>query len=135
MSYKYSQKSLDKLSTCHPDIQKVFKEAIKYVDITILEGVRSKERQEELVRTGASKTLDSKHLEQKDGFSHAVDAMACPIEWENWQKNYLFAGFIKGIACSIGVKLRLGADWDGDFDTKDQTFHDLPHFELILEKE
>lgn len=134
MSYKYSQKSLDRLSTCHPDIQKVFKEAIKYVDITILEGVRDKERQEELVRTGASKTLNSKHLEQDDGYSHAVDAMPYPIEWENWQRNYLFAGFIKGIASAMGVNLRLGADWDGDFNTKDQTFHDTPHFEIVLEK-
>ena len=59
--------------------------------------------------------------------------MPTPIEWENWQKNYLFAGFIKGLACSMGIKIRMGADWDGDFDTKDQKFHDLPHFELIIE--
>lgn len=133
MSYKYSAKSLEKLNTCHPDLQKLFKEAIKYVDITIIEGVRTKERQEELVETGKSKTLDSKHLKQSDGFSYAVDAMPTPIEWENWQKNYLFAGFIKGLACSMGIKIRMGADWDGDFDTKDQKFHDLPHFELIIE--
>jgi peptidoglycan L-alanyl-D-glutamate endopeptidase CwlK len=133
MSYKYSAKSLEKLNTCHPDLQRLFKEAIKHVDITIIEGVRTKERQEELVETGKSKILDSKHLKHSDGFSYAVDAMPTPIEWENWQKNYLFAGFIKGLACSMGIKIRMGADWDGDFDTKDQKFHDLPHFELIVE--
>jgi hypothetical protein len=31
----------------------------------------------------------------------------------------------------MGIESRMGADWDGDFDTKDQTFHDLPHFELV----
>ena len=133
MSYKYSNKSLEKLKTCHPDLQKIFKEAIKYVDITIIEGERSKERQEELVRTGKSKTLNSKHIKQNDGYSHAIDAVAYPIEWENWQKNYMFAGFIKGLATSMGIKIRMGADWNGNFDTKDQTFHDLPHFELILD--
>lgn len=133
MSYKYSQKSQEKLATCHPDLQRLFNEAIKHVDITIIEGVRTKERQEELVHAGMSKTLNSKHLPQKDGYSYAVDAIPCPIEWENWQRNYLFAGFIKGLAAAMKIKLRIGADWDGDFTTKDQTFHDTPHFELIIE--
>ena len=129
-SFKYSAKSLEKLNSCHPDIQRLFKEAIKYVDITILEGVRSLERQEELVRTGMSKTMNSKHLKQADGYSHAVDAMVYPVEWDNWNKNYIFAGFIRGLATSMGIKIRMGADWNGNFDTRDQTFHDLPHFEI-----
>jgi peptidoglycan L-alanyl-D-glutamate endopeptidase CwlK len=133
MSYKYSQSSLDKLKTCHPDLQKLFNEAIKHLDISILEGARDKERQEELVKTGMSKTLNSKHLKQKDGYSHAVDAMPYPIDWNNWQRNYLFAGFIKGLAASMGIKIRMGADWNGNFDTKDQTFHDIPHFEIVLD--
>ena len=128
--YKYGKSSSDRLATCHPDIQKVFNEVIKHTDCTIVEGVRSKERQEELVKTGKSKTMNSKHLKQPDGYSHAIDAMQYPIEWENWERNYMFAGFVKGIAASMGIELRLGADWDGDFTTKDQTFHDLPHFEL-----
>lgn len=128
--YKFSRKSKEKLNTCHPDIQKVMKEVIKYVDITIIEGVRSKETQEEYVRTGKSKTLNSKHIKQSDGYSHAIDVIAYPVEWNNWERNYMVAGFIKGIAASMGVKLRMGADWDGDFTTKDQTFHDLPHFEI-----
>jgi len=45
----------------------------------------------------------------------------------------LFAGFIKGVAASMGIKLRIGADWDGDFDTNDQNFHDIVHFEIKLD--
>jgi peptidoglycan L-alanyl-D-glutamate endopeptidase CwlK len=130
MSFKYGQKSLDKLNTCHPDIQRLFNEAIKYVDIAIIDGVRTKEQQEEYVKTGKSKTMDSKHIKQPDGYSHAVDAMPFPIDWNNTSRNYLFAGFIKGLAVSMGINIRMGADWDGDFDTKDQTFNDIPHFEL-----
>lgn len=129
--YKYSKKSLERLETCHPDIQKVFKEAIKYLDLTIIEGVRTKETQEEYVRTGRSKTMNSKHLKQADGYSHAVDVMLHKIEWDNWNRNYMVVGFIRGIAAMQGVELRCGADWDGDWTTKDQSFHDLPHFELI----
>lgn len=127
---KFSKKSKSKLATCHPDLQRVFNEVIKHVDCTIIEGVRTQEKQEEYVRSGKSKTMKSKHIEQNDGTSWAVDCIAYPIDWDNWQRNYLFAGYVKGVAKSMGVELRLGADWDGDFDTKDQSFHDLPHFEL-----
>lgn len=130
MSFKYGQKSLDKLNTCHPDLQRLFNEAIKHVDIAIIDGVRTKEQQEEYVKTGKSKTMDSKHIKQPDGYSHAVDAMPFPIDWNNTSRNYLFAGFIKGLAVSMGINIRMGADWDGDFETKDQTFNDTPHFEL-----
>lgn len=128
---RFGSKSKERLATCHPDIQKVLNEAIKYVDFTIIEGIRTKETQEEYVRTGKSKTMNSKHLDQGDGYSRAVDIIAYPIQWDNWKRNYLFAGYIKGFAQSMGVKLRCGADWDGDFDPTDQSFHDLPHFELL----
>ena len=42
----YSSRSLQKLSTCHPKIQKVFNEVIKHYDCTILEGHRDKETQD-----------------------------------------------------------------------------------------
>ena len=133
--YKYSQRSLDKLNTCHPDLQRLFNEAIRYMDITIIEGVRTKEQQEEYVRRGVSQTMNSKHLPQADGYSHAVDASPYPISWSEDKHNmyrwYMYVGFIKGLAAQMGIKIRCGADWDGDFVTSDQTLHDLPHFELL----
>ena len=128
---RFSNKSKAKLDTCHPDLQRLFNEVIKHVDCTIIEGVRSVETQAEYFRTGRSRTMKSKHLKQPDGWSWAVDCLAYPIQWDNWKRNYLFAGFVKGMAASMGIKIRMGADWDGDFDTLDQRFHDLPHFELV----
>lgn len=127
---KFSQKSLDKLNTCHPDIQKVFKEVIKHIDCTILEGVRTKEKQEELVRSGMSQTMNSKHLVQLDGYSHAVDVSIYPIDWNNKERFILFAGFVLGIAQGMGIKLVWGGDWNRDFNTKDHSFFDGPHFQL-----
>lgn len=127
---KFSKKSLAKLETCHPDLRRLFHEVIKNVDCTIIEGVRSEQTQIEYVRTGKSKTMNSKHLEQADGYSHAADVMVYPIDWNNWKRNYLFAGYVKGIADKLGIDLRMGSDWDGDMDPTDQSFHDLPHFEL-----
>jgi peptidoglycan L-alanyl-D-glutamate endopeptidase CwlK len=131
---KFSKRSQDRLNTCHPLLRKVFEEVVKKVDCTIIEGVRTVETQKEYVRTGKSTTMNSKHLPQADGTSWAVDCIAYPVEWDNWQRNYMFAGYVKGVAHSMGIDLRMGADWDGDFTTKDQKFHDLPHFELRSDK-
>ena len=80
---KFSKRSKEKLKGVHPDLVKVVKEAIKHVDFTVLEGVRSLERQEELVRQGKSKTMNSKHLVQIDGYAHALDIAPYPIDWSN----------------------------------------------------
>lgn len=128
--YKFSRKSQAKLDTCHDDIKKICNELIKVMDVTVLEGVRTVEQQEEYVRTGKSQTMKSKHLPQEDGLSHAVDLAPYPIDWNNMNRFYYMQGLIKGIASQLGIKVRLGIDWDGDGETKDHSFVDGPHFEL-----
>jgi peptidoglycan L-alanyl-D-glutamate endopeptidase CwlK len=136
--YKYSKKSQAKLDTCHPDIQKVLNKAIKHYDITILEGIRSVERQEELVRTGMSKTMKSKHLDQGDGYSHACDCALWPIDWADRERFVFLQGYLKGLADAmyeageISHTLRLGVDWDGDGNIKEHSFFDGPHIELKI---
>jgi peptidoglycan L-alanyl-D-glutamate endopeptidase CwlK len=138
MSFNYSSKSLAKLNTCHPDIQKVLKEAIKHYDITILEGVRTKERQEELVRTGMSKTMNSKHLAQDDGFSHAVDCALYPVDWNDRERFVFLQGYLKGLADQMKASgqithtFRNGVDWDSDGNIKEHSFFDGPHVELSV---
>lgn len=74
--------------------------------------------------------------------SRAVDVVPYPIEWPNLAmplhsyaramgRFYMFVGFVRATALDLGIPIRCGADWDGDFNIKDQNFHDLPHFELI----
>ena len=138
MSFKYSNSSLTKLNTCHPDLQKILKKAIKHYDIIIIEGIRTKERQEELVRTGKSKTMNSKHLDQGDGFSHAVDCALYPIDWSDKERFVFLQGYLKGLADAmkevgeITHTLRLGVDWDSDGNIKEHSFFDGPHVELRL---
>ena len=71
--FKLSKKSLDKLITVEPKLQSVVRRAIELtkVDFGVIEGIRTVERQEELVAKGASKTMKSKHIEGR-----AVDLMA-----------------------------------------------------------
>jgi len=136
--YKYSQKSQEKLDTCHPDIQKVLNHAIKFVNITILEGVRPLETQEEYVRTGRSKTLKSKHLKQDDGYAHAVDCALWPIDWSDKSRFNYLGGYLQAVADmmydrgEITHRLRWGGDWDSDQNMKEHSFFDGPHFELRI---
>lgn len=130
--YKFSKKSKDKLATCHPNIQKICNELIKIMDVTVLEGVRTKEQQEEYVRTGKSKTMNSKHLKQQDGYSHAVDLVPYPIDWSDTKRFAYMQGMVRGIALQLGIEVRSGIDWDSDGQLKDHTFFDGPHFEIKI---
>lgn len=130
----FGKKSKEKLDTCHPDIVRVMERAIKIYDFTVLEGVRTPERQKELVDKGMSKTLNSKHLPDSDGLSRAIDIAPYPVDWSNDPKNlarfYFLAGVVMACAAEEGVKLRWGGNWDGDQDFTDNPFFDGPHFEL-----
>jgi peptidoglycan L-alanyl-D-glutamate endopeptidase CwlK len=125
----FSPRSQSALSTIHPDLQRVLKEAIKYVDFTVLEGHRGKAAQNAAVAAGKSKTPwpQSKHNATP---ALAVDIAPYPVDWKDTARFHFLAGFIKGIAAARGISLRWGGDWDGDNDLRDQVFIDLPHFEL-----
>ena len=85
MSYSLGKRSKQKLDGVHEDIVAVVELAISKseYDFTILEGLRSVERQKELVDTGKSTTMNSRHLN-----GHAVDIAPWPISWE-WKTTIL----------------------------------------------
>lgn len=125
----FSKRSAAQLATCHPDLQWVLEEAIRHIDFTVLEGHRDKDAQNAAVADGKSKVRwpNGKHNSKP---SLAVDIAPYPIDWKNWRRFDYLAGYIMGIASQMGITLRWGGDWDSDHDFADQTFHDLPHFEL-----
>lgn len=132
--HKFSQKSFDKLDTCHRELRALFKRVLEVcpLDITIIEGHRSNERQQELFDTGMSKVGPGKS-KHNNVPSMAVDVAPLTengIEWENRELWLHFGGYVKGVAREMGIPIRWGGDWSGDFDFNDQTFHDMPHFEL-----
>jgi len=129
---RFSNSSLNKLDTCHTDLQKLFKAVIKNYDCTILEGERTTATQQEYFRQGKS-TLDGINQKSKHQSSPslAVDCAPYPIDWNDKERFYHFVGYVKGVADQLGIKIRCGADWNGDNNFKDQSFHDLPHYELV----
>lgn len=130
MTYSFGKSSLEKRDTLHPKLQRVVDEVIKYYNFSIIEGVRTKERQAELFAQGKSKTLDSKHLADPNGKSRAMDLCPFPIDWSDRERFILFAGYVLGTAQQLGIVLVWGGDWNRDFYTKDTGFFDEPHFQL-----
>lgn len=144
--YHFGKTSQARLNTCHIDLQKICNEVIKNIDFSVLEGARTLEKQQEYFKDGKSK-LDgvnkkSKHQVSKEKpLSTAVDVAPYPIDFKNQSKArarfYLLAGYFFQAsqtlfeAGEIAHKIRWGGDWDSDKDFKDQSFDDLPHFELI----
>lgn len=128
--YRFGTRSMKNLSECHPDLQRIMHEVIKIVDCAVIDGHRDKETQDKLYHAGQSKLKypDSKH--NKDP-SKAVDVVPYPIDWNDSERFYFLAGVIRGVASQMNIKIRQGVDWDGDGSFKDQTFHDLPHTELL----
>jgi peptidoglycan L-alanyl-D-glutamate endopeptidase CwlK len=123
--YKFGKRSKERLKGVKPELVNVLNELVKIMDVTVIEGLRTKERQEELVASGASKTKYSKHLEGK-----AVDLAPYPIDWKDRDRFHYMGGMIRGIAKQLNVNVRWGGDWDGDGETKDNGFDDLVHVEL-----
>ena len=118
MVYSLGTRSLQNLSGVHPDLIKVVKRAIEITeqDFTVLEGIRSTERQRQLYKSGASKTMNSRHIT-----GHAVDLAPWPISWD-WARFYPIADAMKQAAKDVGVEIEWGGDW--------KSFKDGPHFEL-----
>jgi len=119
MGYKLGSRSLQNLSGVHPDLVAVVKRAIQIteVDFTVIEGIRNINRQRELVRKGASKTMNSRHLT-----GHAVDMVPWPVDWDDLERFEIMSKTMKQAAEELDIPIVWGGDWS--------SFYDGPHFEL-----
>ena len=155
MSYTLSTRSLERLKDVNESLVNIVKTAIKTtkIDFGVTCGLRTKSEQAELVKKGASKTMNSRHLRQEStGTSHAVDLVAYISGRVSWELNLYddIADAIKDAAIKEGKLIRWGAawhkplnEWDGSAeDLMNQyidlrrsegrrPFIDAPHFELV----
>jgi len=122
MSRKWSNRSLGNLKGIHPDLRRVMDRALHSspLDFIVIEGLRSEDRQRQLVEQGASRTMNSRHIT-----GHAVDLLPigpngkAAFDWPLYNK---LAPAIKAAAEAEGVAIVWGGDW--------KSFKDGPHFEL-----
>ena len=125
MGFILSRRSLKNLEGVHADLVRVVERALEItsVDFVVTEGLRSVERQEQLVKSGASKTRRSRHLT-----GHAVDVAAWvngKVSWD-WKWYESIASAFKEAAKELEVEVEWGGDW--------KSFKDGPHFQLSWER-
>ena len=121
MTFSFGNRSKERLNGVHPDMVKVMEEAIKEspLDFSITEGLRTRERQQELFSAGKSQTMNSRHLTGKAAdIAVLVDGQ---VTWD-FPKYQIVADHIKKVAKELGIDIVWGGDW--------QSFKDGPHFEL-----
>jgi peptidoglycan L-alanyl-D-glutamate endopeptidase CwlK len=125
MTWTLSQRSERHLVGIHTDLANIVRQAlvISPLDFTVIEGVRTPERQQQLVASGASRSMFSRHLT-----GHAVDIAPWinhTIPWKDWQAFECVSQAMKQVARDMNIPLVWGGDW--------KTFKDGPHFELARE--
>lgn len=129
---KLGKRSKQRLKGVDPRLIALLERVCKYFDITVIEGKRSQERQNMLVEQGKSKTKFGKHVQGK-----AVDIAPYPIDWNARDDFHYLGGFVLGIASQMNINVRWGGDWSDSSlsenrrTTKDNSFDDLVHFELM----
>lgn len=121
MSFAFGARSLKRLEGVHPDLVKVMKRAIGYstIDFTVLEGMRTLATQKKYFASGATRTMNSRHLT-----GHAVDiapVIGGKVRWD-WPLYYEIAKAVKKAAAELNIPITWGGDW--------KSFRDGPHWEL-----
>ncbi len=137
MSIVLGQRSLSRLEGVHPDLVRVVKKAaaLSSLDFTVLEGLRTEERQKQLMDLGATKTLNSRHLT-----GYAVDLspmVGGTVRWD-WPLYHQLAEVVRSASVSENVPIRWGGTWkllsaiNGPVTAKvlSRSLPDGPHFEL-----
>ena len=151
--------SQKKLNTCESDIRIICDEAIKIIDFSIITGHRTKEEQNALYpkytkllfpngkhNSFPSRAVDiapyiapygaifgskKQLLDIQDRLFNEGKSRSLKQINDFVLKSYArLIGHIEAIAANKGIDIRVGIDWDGDFNMLDQTFHDLGHWEL-----
>lgn len=124
-NFKFSQRSENNLKGVNPDLVKIVRRALQLspVDFGITEGLRTVERQRQLVAAGKSQTMNSRHIS-----GHAVDVFAYPTSAGSWEWKYYeqIATAFKQAAKELNIPVEWGGDW--------KTLKDGPHFQLPYAK-
>jgi peptidoglycan L-alanyl-D-glutamate endopeptidase CwlK len=118
------------LKLVHPDLVRVYRRAVELSDLdpVVTCGARTLAEQKLLFAKGATKTLNSRHLIARNGYSHAIDVafiFGKDLRWD-WPLYKKFADEMKRAGKELGVPVEWGGDW--------RSFPDGPHFQLPFGK-
>ncbi len=116
-------------NNAHPLLRKLMDEAIKHIDFFVLESYRSLADQQIAFNTKHSKVKPGQSAHNYKP-SLAVDLFPAPFVWTPTTHFVALSKVMLECAAKLDIPIRWGGDWDRDGSSKDETFVDMPHFEL-----
>jgi len=120
-AFRFSGTSEARLRDIHPDLAKVIRRALELsaVDFSVVEGVRTYARQQQLFKEGKSRTMRSRHLT-----GHAADLYPVRKAGAEWVRADFeeVVSAMKRASKALGIPIECGHDW--------QSFPDSPHHQL-----
>ena len=123
---RFGKKSLERLKGVHPELivwATTFLALYPEYDFAVVEGLRTKEKQQEYFDKGVSWTMNSKHLKQQDGYSHALDLY--PEGWRTFDRDDWDLWARRGLEVAKGMKIGIRSGWV-------EWGKDAFHFDLVL---
>lgn len=127
MTYTLNERSIKNLKGVNIDLVEVVKKALKLatMEFTVVEGLRTVERQKQMVAEGKSKTMNSYHIPNEFG-GRAVDLYPSPggkVNVNAPPADYkAIADAMNKAAQELGVKITWGGTW--------KTLIDMPHYQI-----
>lgn len=116
-----SERDFKRLEGVNPQLVRVVSRcaAITTINFNVSEGLRTKERQAQMVKEGKSKTMQSKHIDGKAVDLYPLTDDKKQVDWNGFE---MLAKYMKFAASEMQVDIVWGGDW--------KSIVDKPHFEL-----
>ena len=127
----FSNRSMTRLSSCHPDLIALMVEVVRTIDITVLEGHRGEDRQNQMV---AEKKSQLRWPKSRHNLVPSLAVDVAPyvdggVSWD-WKHYDPLAEHVKATWSRLvregGVSGDFDLSWGGDW----RSFADGPHWQL-----
>ena len=121
--------SAKRLKNAHPLLQKLMNEAIKKTSFMILDSQRGRAAQELAFKQKRTKVHFGNSAHNWSP-AIALDVVPLPVDWKNTKAFVALSEVILPLAKELGIPVRWGGDWNMNGKTSDESFVDMPHYEL-----
>jgi peptidoglycan L-alanyl-D-glutamate endopeptidase CwlK len=128
---RYGKRSMANLEDVHPLLVDWAFELVTIMDVSVISGVRDLMTQRQYVALGVSKTMNSMHLIQSDGYGHALDFAPYPVDFSDLRRFNIMGGIGIALAHKLDLPITWGGRWNPDDDQfKVPSFNDMGHFQI-----
>lgn len=130
MSFQIMDFSITQARRSHPEQKAIYAQGRESLaEVNKLRGIAGLAPIKPSENVVVTKTMNSNHLPNEQGKGDALDAAPYPYDPKDRERAWMLQGILLAAAAVEGVKVRSGADFNGDKNFRNDSFVDLPHIE------